>query len=421
MNTHTAKLLFAVLVTFALLTIINVVVHIFDKDYETETAVAVSASNSVTFKGVYIREEEPLLYNGGGILSYVVEDGGRLSKDEVAAYVYSDEKQIRINERIEEIDSEISLLKKIQNPGTQEVAQPAYLASLIDEAYENILYYKENKNLSQMSSQKEQLLMYLSTMQYVTQEVYNFSDKIASLEAEKHNLENQQSSPQDEIKVPYSAYFVSSTDGYEKVLTFDKIETLTASQIKNIGNSKPDESGEKYVGKLIKGYKWKIIGVIEDSLGFFQPGNSIKLYFPSSDNTLEAVIESIREGETHSEKIITILCTDMSYDYVQNRVETIEIQDDEYKGIRVPREAIRVTDEEYEDKNSETGILETKTRPVTGVYIKRGERILFKKIDVIFQGDDFVVSKVNPDDSYVQLYDDTIVGGLSIEGGHLTE
>ena len=127
MNTRTAKLLLAILIAFMTLTIINVIVHIFKNDYETETAVAVSTSNSIVFKGVYIRDEEVLDYSKDGVISYVVEDGGRLSSGETAAYVYSDEKQIRINERIAEIDEEIAVLKKIQNPGTKEVAQPAYL------------------------------------------------------------------------------------------------------------------------------------------------------------------------------------------------------------------------------------------------------------------------------------------------------
>ena len=52
---------------------------------------------------------------------------------------------------------------------------------------------------------------------------------------------------------------------------------------------------------------------------------------------------------------------------------------------------------------------------VHGAYIKHGEKVIFKKIDPIFQGEDYVVSRVNTDKDYVQLYDDVIVGGLSLE------
>ena len=417
MNTRTAKLLLAILVLFLMLTVINVVVHIFKNDYVTETAVAVSASNAVSFKGVYIRDEQIIEYKGKGVISYAVDDSGRLSSGETAAYVYNDEKQIRINEKIAEIDAEIAVLNKIQNPGTQEVDQPAYLAGLIENAYKNIIAYKEAGDLEKLRSEKEELVIYLSTMQYVTQEILNFSDKIASLKTERHNLESQQVDPIDTIPVPNSAYFVSYTDGYENILNFSKAETLTASEIKSV----TDINGAKKdygIGKIINGYTWKIAGVIEDPRDYFKDGKKIKLYFPSSGNTIDAVIEKIRPAETdnQNEKIIIINCTDMSYDFVQHRVETIEIQDEEYKGIRIPREAIIVKEMEIEKRNPETDAIEMVKTGVRGVYIKQGEKVTFKLIDEIFQDEDYIVSRVRPESKYVQLYDDTIVSGVSVGG-----
>ena len=417
MNTRTAKLLLAILVLFLMLTVINVVVHIFKNDYVTETAVAVSASNAVSFKGVYIRDEQTIQYDRKGVISYAVDDGGRLSSGEIAAYVYNDEKQIRINEKIAEIDAEIAVLNKIQNPGTQEVDQPAYLAGLIENAYKNIIAYKEAGDLEKLRSEKEELVIYLSTMQYVTQEILNFSDKIASLKTERHNLESQQVDPIDAIPVPNSAYFVSYTDGYENILNFSKAETLTASEIKSVTdiNGAKKDSG---IGKIINGYTWKIAGVIEDPRDYFKDGKKIKLYFPSSGNTIDAVIEKIRPAETdnQNEKIIIINCTDMSYDFVQHRVETIEIQDEEYKGIRIPREAIIVKEMEIEKRNPETDAIEMVKTGVRGVYIKQGEKVTFKLIDEIFQDEDYIVSRVRPESKYVQLYDDTIVSGVSVGG-----
>ena len=254
-------------------------------------------------------------------------------------------------------------------------------------------------------------------MQYVTQEILNFSDKIASLKTERHNLESQQVDPIDAIPVPNSAYFVSYTDGYENILNFRKAETLTASEIKSVTdiNGAKKDSG---IGKIINGYTWKIAGVIEDPRDYFKDGKKIKLYFPSSGNTIDAVIEKIRPAETdnQNEKIIIINCTDMSYDFVQHRVETIEIQDEEYKGIRIPREAIIVKEMEIEKRNPETDAIEMVKTGVRGVYIKQGEKVTFKLIDEIFQDEDYIVSRVRPESKYVQLYDDTIVSGVSVGG-----
>jgi hypothetical protein len=38
-----------------------------------------------------------------------------------------------------------------------------------------------------------------------------------------------------------------------------------------------------------------------------------------------------------------------------------------------------------------------------------GEKYQFKKVDVIYRGDDYVISKASADDDYLALYDDIIV------------
>ncbi len=413
MNTRTAKLLLIILVLFMTVTVINVIVHLFRNDYVTETAVAVSSSHSIAFKGVYIRDESVLSYDGDGVVSYAVEDGGRLSIGEIAAYIYDDEYQIELNERIEAIDSEIAILNKIQNPGTQEISQPAYLSSLIDEAYKGIIYNKENKDFDSMVTAKDELLMYLSTFQYVTDEIQSLSDKIASLEVEKAELESRKKPPVGEVGVSYSAYFSSHVDGYEGILDYDRSLSLTVSQIESI-NDKNDVSGnERVVGKLINGYKWYIIGVI-DNPKWLTIGDKVDLYFPSSDSKIVATVDGMRDGESANKKIITLVCTEMSENFVRHRVENVEIQGPEYKGIRIPREAIQVQDMEQTVVDEKTGQEKTEIVPVKGVYIKHGEKIVFKKIEPVFNADDYVISKIVSDSNYVQLYDDTIVGGMSL-------
>lgn len=415
MNSRTAKLLLVILTVFMTVTIINVIIHIFKNDYVTETAVEFSASNSITFKGVYVRDEQVINYDGNGVISYAVNDGGKLGSDETVAYVYSDENQIEINEKINNIKSEIAVLEKIQNPGTQEVSQPSYLASLIDEKYNDIVYHKEKGDLTKLATVREEFLIYLSTMQYVTKEVSDFSKKIASLEAEMSALESQSKGPVQEIKSPQSAYFASYVDGYEDVLTFEKIDQLTASQINSISDYNEKDLEKPVVGKLINGYKWKIVGVIKDTQNFFKKDDEITLFFPLSEKTVKSTIENIREADNQNEKIITIVCSEMSYDFVQHRVETVEIQDKEHKGIRIPRDAIRLKELTEKVVDPQTKEVTNKKVPTRGVYVKLGEKIVFKKIDVDFEGEDYVISKINPGNDYVQLYDDTIVGGLSLK------
>ena len=63
-----------------------------------------------------------------------------------------------------------------------------------------------------------------------------------------------------------------------------------------------------------------------------------------------------------------------------------------------------------------TGEKVKKTTNYRGVYVKLGEQVLFKKLDVIFEGDKYVISNINKGSEYVVLYDDIIVEGIDANG-----
>ncbi len=125
-----------------------------DEEYKTETATYAEADDSVSFKAIYIRNEEVVRYSGNGVVSYEVPDGGKLGKGSVIAEIYADESQIDVKQKIDDINNQLSILKKIQNPGTIESAQPSNLATLIDEKYRSIISDRESGNIEDISSKK---------------------------------------------------------------------------------------------------------------------------------------------------------------------------------------------------------------------------------------------------------------------------
>ena len=46
-----------------------------------------------------------------------------------------------------------------------------------------------------------------------------------------------------------------------------------------------------------------------------------------------------------------------------------------------------------------------------GVYILQGQKIAFRKLDVIYECDDYLLSKVSSDTGYISVYDDIITSG----------
>ena len=45
-----------------------------------------------------------------------------------------------------------------------------------------------------------------------------------------------------------------------------------------------------------------------------------------------------------------------------------------------------------------------------------GETVTFRNLDVIYEGDDYVLSSLNAGDGYLILYDSIIVEGIDVNG-----
>lgn len=400
----TIKILAAVLIIFMFITVVNIFYHFIAGQYETATAVEISTSNTESFQCVYIRNEEVITYSGNGVVGYEVADGGKLGIGSVIANIYNSEADIQNKQKISKLQSDLELLKKITNPGTMEVAQPSTLTTLIEERYKNIAYCKDTQDFERLSTENSEFLYLISTMQYITGQTnpditLQFENKINSINEEILRLQRDMNDPSDTIKSDKSAYFVSYADGYESKFSKDSIAYLTADDIKAVSENeiRKNDNGNTIVGKLIDDYKWNIAGVIQNKDDVFKAGDTVTLSFESSNDKIQGTIDEIRPSG-NNESIVIVSCDVMNSELVQHRVETVEMSVQNYEGIKVPRRAIRF------NKDGEKG-----------VYIKLGENIIFRKIDVIFEGDDYVISDANPDSDYLMLYDDIIVEGIDAE------
>lgn len=400
MNSVTSKVLSFLLILCVSACLASVVYHMFNQDYKTETAIYAEADASETFKGLYIRNEEVVRRSdASGVISYNVSDGGKLGMGSAIAEVYADESQIDIKQQLESLQAELEVLKKIQNPGTTEAAQPSNLSELISESYRNIITDREKGDYRKISSGKEELLILLSTYQKVTDKSVDFSQRISDIIAQISSLKSSETVPLDTITSDRSAYFVSYADGYEGKFTKENLSTLTVKAIDEAKDSgSVDDEG--IVGKLIDGYEWYVAGVIDNSKMQYAADEKVTLKFQSTSVTADGVIYDIRETGDSQKSIVIVKCDELNHDLVQHRTERVEMIKGEYEGIKVPRKAIRFRKADNEK----------------GVYVKLGEQILFKKLEVVYEGDDYVLSKLNAGDDFISLYDDIVVEGVDTDG-----
>lgn len=394
MNTITVRILMFFLSVFVLVTVFSQLFLQNKEDYVTETAVIYSSAEKVTFQGVYIRNETVINDTVNGILSYPCEDGSKIANGSIVAYVYENENDIFVKQRIEKLKEEVELLESAQNPGTTEVTTPAFISELIDQQYQTIVVLIAENDLEGLAEERKKLQTLMGIYQIVINEETDFNDSINSLNAEIRELEQRQKEPTDIITSDSTGYFISYIDGYENKLSPEMINTLTVEDIEDIINNSTNTHPQEAVGKMVDGYKWKMVGVVNAEQTIFQIGSEVTVKFASTPDTVTAVIEDIVESDNPEESIIILSCDELTYNLVQRRVERVEIILNDHEGIKVPRKAIRFNQDN--DK---------------GIYVILGQRILFKKIDPVYECDEYILSRITSDSEYVSMYDDIICEG----------
>ncbi len=401
MNTATVRILTVLLSIFIIITVASQIWIAVDVKYKTETAMSYSSATKETFYGIFVRDEKLIRYSGSGTVSYSVPDGSKVANNAVVACIYGSEEDIKINSAVKELEEEIALLESAQSPGTTEDAKPEFMSALIDEEYQHIATDLARKDISRLSKSRNNYLSLMSIYQIVIGESRNYNDRLDLLYQQLNQLKGQQKRPQREVTVDNTGYFVSYTDGYEDILNTQNITELSAERIKEI--TETERNGGKgtssdIIGKLIDNYDWKMVGIINNSQAAFNSGDQVKLRFSSTSDTVTARVEQITDTEDPEESIVIISCDQLTFDLVRRRVERVDMILHDYDGIKVPRSALRF------DRDNERG-----------VFVLVGQLPVFKKIDTIFECDEYLLSKKTSDADYLSIYDEIILTGVDTE------
>lgn len=412
MKTITVKIIIAMLAIFLVITVASQTYLMLNVDYKTETAYTYSSNEMLSFDGVFVRNESVIEYDGVGAVSFSVADGEKVNKDSICASVYSNKSEIDINSQIDELNKELAIINKIKNPGTTEGVNASMLSSQITETQRKIALATENKEYTMVAKYKDELLVQMSAMQIITGDVVDYSGKISTINAKISELEAKKFGSVASIVSPESGYFVSSVDGYESEISLEKIGSMDAEKIENI-IANPQKNTGNAIGKVINSFDWAIVGVIDNSSKMFHLDDEITIKTNGLQKEIPAIVRDIRDTSDSTKSVIVISCDRMISSCARNRVERIEIIKNTYTGLKVPESAIRFKDiEKVEETDEESEETQITTENCRGVYVKIGENITFKKIDIIYEGDGYVISRKTSDKSYLALYDDIILEGV---------
>jgi hypothetical protein len=393
---------------------------------ETEIATEMTATDSIYKDGIIVREESVVKNDNDGVLFYTASDGDKIAKGEVVAKLYNSENDALINQKIEDIDDEISRLKKLkisaQNGDLGIDTIDSQISNAITDFNENIA----NRNFNKVSESSENISYLVTERLVVTGKDVNITNRISALQDEKKSLKSDSDKSIGNIKAKKAGCFVSSVDGYENVYDYDDVMNINIDEFNKLKNKKAKDVTDSMVGKLITNVNWYILCSVTESeaLKITTSGvTSVTVNMPYAyTGSIPATIESVNQSSDGGDSVMIIKCDYMDDKLAKIRDENVEICFNTYDGIRVSKEALHdnvVTKTVTDDDGNKV----TKKKKVQGVYVLYGNELQFKEVSILYSGSDFVIcdtSESNEDlftDSTVQLYDQIVIKGSDLKDG----
>lgn len=389
----------------------------------TEVAYTYDHEMNVPFDGVYMRDET-LIYNSGtGVLTFENADGTKVGKSSVIARRYKSEGDSAYLREIESLNKQIEVLNSAEKLIGTDSSQLEAISVQINESHSDIVSAVIAGDYASAGAKQNSLLEAMCKREITleqpegSEQSQGYAAKKAALNQEVSRLQSLISGSVQEVAAGSAGYFVSNVDGYEGEIGYADISKMTADKISEIiANPKKSAAGGA-IGKLIADYHWRIAAVIDnENLIGISEGDEVTLRVGSDGRQLEAELVSLKQGDDNK-AVCVFECDELNSTVVMGRTARFKLIINSYGGLRVPRKALR-----YNDKDER------------GVFVERGQTIIFKKVDVIYWADDYVICRQIVyrksenssgdedeeqviDEDYLKLYDIIVTEGKDLYDG----
>jgi hypothetical protein len=418
----TVVIVCVLLAVFFLLTIISQLVRHFHNPLRTEFALYYEDTESVLFKGVYIRTERQIApagfaqyaNNPDSVIHYTNKCGAKLSINSVIAVVYSSQAEISNRRRIVELQEQIDTLSEARlfvgasTVETQSSAQIEAFSGQLSDTHLRILRDISTGNFEGAVSHKNSYLGLqgkINAARGFTDSV-GLDERISALRAQKSHLESLLNSPIQEIRVPEAGYFAGIADGYESALRFADARSITREQVEDIIANPALAVADNVAGRIIDDYKWRMAALIEtDKVRGISQGATVNLRIGTFPQAVPAVVIHV-ENQGDGVTLFVFESELLNEEFVKKRVASVRLLLDDFAGIRLPQSAVTF-------RINEAGESER------GVYVKNGSVIVFRRINLLRSEEEFVIVENTDRAGWLRLYDEVVVSGRSLYDGKI--
>ncbi len=394
------------LIKYALFTVVGLLVlawvgmqaYLQFKSIKTEVAVNFVMSNNTTVQGVIIRDEEVISADNNGFYHYLVQNGSKVSKGQRLAAVHGSEEFLIKTQKLEELKQQKSILQQVSQQAYADLTPEQVTDEIAALIAQNNTAFAQN-NYSDAAVFKTSLMAQISRRIQSMGGSVDFSAQIKAVDAEIKALGEAGSNKYE--KAPCSGYFSAGSDGLETVLTLDSVSTITAADIQKIAESAPADNGS--FGRIVKSFKWYVAAVVSaEALKWIEDTKTVYLQFVGTHNeSIKGSVYRIAE-EADGSALVVVQCDNITSSLVNMRLQNVIISSSVQRGVRFPAHALHIVDGQQ------------------GVYVKEGNVMRFKFIEILAQDENFILSQIKEGedaDTYLNIFDEIIVSGEDLHDG----
>lgn len=431
-----------VITVFCIIAIVFIIVNVArfiaadsDNGYKTEQVRMGTMQDTVDITGFAVRDEVCLKKETGGVVVPLVADGKRVAGGDSVARVFSNDNDAAA---FSELEQEREKLEYYENAANEYGAASIDMEKLnteVSEIFSSLSGRVSGGDFAGMYSELNELRERLLYKQMLVNDDLDLTGKITETQQNVAKLEAKNISARD-IAAPRAGYYISSPDGYENAVAYEKVCDLNVSRAEKLlqeDRQKP-EGGN---GKIVSSFEWYIVTVIDSKYRkIIAEGDSLKVNVKNSGcDGVDVRVKSLGSDED-GKTVVVLSCNLMNEIFANIRKIEGELVIGEYTGLKVPNIALRTydtTEDEMKkaDKDSDGKTPakpeELNTEQFSAVYIIRGKYMSVRRAEVLYTGEDYSIVKnraysIEKDGDYepVRLYDDVVIKGRDLGDGKIT-
>lgn len=367
---------------------------------DTEAAQEHTISRTMNVQGIAIRDEIVLEQRATGAELYLQDDATRVALEEPVVELYQGKTGDSNLHTTRQLEEEIRGLRNAQDTPRNFASTEAQnkeiksklglLSAMTSEGrFEDLTEFRQdltiNINCKQISNGRQE----------------DYSTRIQQLELKQQQLEQKtQTQTGAVVTAPMPGYFSRKTDGYETRFTPEDIAQMSAARCLRILETPPVASATGSVGKIVRSEKWIFLTAVPSyHLEWIKQGQEVKLQFEQVRNLVPVTISEIIQEQGDETAVLLLRCNMMNEELVNLREADAVIHFQTYTGIRINTADLRFLPDE-------DGVSQR------GVYVLDDHVVRFKRVDPIYEEQDFLLSRTYSTDStekeHIRLFDQII-------------